>query len=701
MLAILYLLLSWFTGYCILERTFPWIFKISEQGTLFGKKIRELSSWFITLPAAFLVGNLFSTWINYILSYLFHYISKSPLFFGNIVTFIYLIGLSAYFILRKNTYKDKIEALRNNDKSSIKSFLLNHKLEIGLITGLTVFYWFLFYGYMWISNGNIVMGSAQVKDLEFHVALARSFSHGSNFPTEYPYFPNGRMDYHFLFQFLVGNLEFLGMRLDYAFNIMSTVTMVGFLMLLFSLTIVITGRRWAGFLTVMFFIFRSSFAIFTFGRTFKSIGQLFSGIIHSEKFIGQTPCEWWGIYTQNVYMGQRHFAFSLGIMTFALILVFPLFRKAMRALKQVDQTRIVEEGEEGEEKYIPLTFKTKMKLYFSELFLKKDAWLPRNIKASAITGLILGLIGFWNGAVLMALLCILFIIAIVSKHKLEFLNIASIAALLMLIQYMFFMGVSNQGLSPKVYIGFLAEKPELFSILKYYLEVLGFMPFVLLLGTIVGPKGSKWLALAFVVPIVLATTMQFTVSVPGFNHKLVNLSIALLNIFPAYGLYKLIVNKRKALRCVAVVFIFLMIATGIVDICTVYNLSNFKKPVSEAESTPLMQWIDKNTDKNAVFLTQTYDYVHPVVSAGRKIFFGSTNFAGIAGYNIDERDAIYKKILSAKDDAETRKLIKEYKINYILIDKELENIPEFNEKYFEGNFEMKYSDNDNKVYKLQ
>ena len=65
--------------------------------------------------------------------------------------------------------------------------------------------------------------------------MMRSFSKGNNFPTEYPHFGGQDVKYHFMFQFLVGNLEFLGIRLDFAYNIESVLALLGFLMLLYSI----------------------------------------------------------------------------------------------------------------------------------------------------------------------------------------------------------------------------------------------------------------------------------------------------------------------------------------------------------------------------------------------------------------------------------------------------------------------------------
>ena len=40
------------------------------------------------------------------------------------------------------------------------------------------------------------------------------FFQRNNFPTQYPHYGGQDVKYHFMFQFLVGNLEYLGFRLD-------------------------------------------------------------------------------------------------------------------------------------------------------------------------------------------------------------------------------------------------------------------------------------------------------------------------------------------------------------------------------------------------------------------------------------------------------------------------------------------------------
>ncbi|MFQ9152369.1 MAG: hypothetical protein ACLR6B_13620 [Blautia sp.] len=44
------------------------------------------------------------------------------------------------------------------------------------------------------------------------------------------------MKYHFMFQFLVGNLEYLGLRLDLGYNLVSILSLAGFLMVLYGIS---------------------------------------------------------------------------------------------------------------------------------------------------------------------------------------------------------------------------------------------------------------------------------------------------------------------------------------------------------------------------------------------------------------------------------------------------------------------------------
>lgn len=112
----------------------------------------------------------------------------------------------------------------------------------------------------YIKDGILYSGLTVYGDYAPHTAMMRSFSAGNNFPTQYPHYGGADVKYHFMFQFLTGNLEYLGMRMDFAYNIVSTLSLVGFLMLLYQLALRITGKMCCGVLALFLFFFRSGMA---------------------------------------------------------------------------------------------------------------------------------------------------------------------------------------------------------------------------------------------------------------------------------------------------------------------------------------------------------------------------------------------------------------------------------------------------------
>ena len=137
------------------------------------------------------------------------------------------------------------------------------------------------------------VGDPVFSDFAPHLAVIRSFSVGSNFPTEYPHFAGEGIRYHFFFEFLTGNLEFLGLRIDWAFNLPSILSLLAFLVLLYAFTLLLTGQKGVGLLTIVLFSFRSSFAFFTFMADMDLLPQAIATIATNELHIGKTRHERW------------------------------------------------------------------------------------------------------------------------------------------------------------------------------------------------------------------------------------------------------------------------------------------------------------------------------------------------------------------------------------------------------------------------
>ena len=149
-----------------------------------------------------------------------------------------------------------------------------------------------------------------------------------------------------MFQFLAGNLEFLGMRLDYAFNVPSALSLISVYFLLYAVSIKLSGKRSVGFLACLFFTFRSSPSLFSYIADIPQGTSVLDTLRDNISFIGYTTNENWGLWNLNVYCNQRHLAF--GLATLLLVLLFFLSQPydMARRLKRMQLTANVKEQEE-------------------------------------------------------------------------------------------------------------------------------------------------------------------------------------------------------------------------------------------------------------------------------------------------------------------------------------------------------------------
>ena len=81
----------------------------------------------------------------------------------------------------------------------------------------------------YIKDGILYSGLTVYGDYAPHTAMMRSFSAGNNFPTQYPHYGGADVKYHFLCLVSHRKSGISGMRMDFAYNIVSTLSLVGFL----------------------------------------------------------------------------------------------------------------------------------------------------------------------------------------------------------------------------------------------------------------------------------------------------------------------------------------------------------------------------------------------------------------------------------------------------------------------------------------
>ncbi|MDR1537148.1 MAG: hypothetical protein LBU32_03975 [Clostridiales bacterium] len=721
MIAIAYLILMTFTGYIMISKFVP--DALEPQRYMFSKD-KLYSDFFprifFVFPASFTVGFIFCGWFAYIIAYQARS-SGRAMFISAALSFIVLLALCLGRLILKR--KDYNERGFGGYFKELADFAKNHAWTTAfLLIVFAYIYWLLTYTFFY-EDGKLNMGYSIFSDFSVHTALIRSFSAGSNFPTQFPHFPDGTIRYHFMFQFVAGMLEYMGLRMDLAFNLISILALFGCSLLLYSLACLITGARGAGMLSVMFFFLRSSFSgvIYLFENApYKSLSSFADATIKNRDFIGHTPNENWGLWNMNVYANQRHFALGISLLIFVMTLMLPHLQK-MLGILLLKMEKPESTPENADEKPArpglkgralaaakrlvsddPRSLASKLR----EFAFTRDAWECEDFNRALFIAILVGATSFYHGSAVIALLSMLAAIGFFSKHRLEFLLIAAVAFFLSSYQAQFFApGVEIASL--RFQFGFIAQDKSLMGVFSYMLELTGLCLFVAAAAFLAGLRSRFAYFIAFSAPLILTFTISLTPDIT-VNHKYLMISLAFLNIFAAYGIHMLFTQSLKPAavnvlcKAAACVLSLFLVLTGILDTFTIINQDGPGRSALVDADNDYQKWIRENTNPDDVFLCY-WQSLGNVFFAGRPEFFGWPYYAWSGGYDTYTREAVFKEIVETADPDRFLQLVNDNKISYIEIDPEFLNNGNFqaNPEIIESYCTLAYEDAEKqlKVYK--
>lgn len=621
MLGIGYLLLSIWLGKELLGRV-PLPCRTGEKG------IEENGLWF-WVPSCFGIGVLVTTWEVYLISWIFHVYAgiRQPLFYGNLVMAIGTLGL--IFFLRRGEKPEPVSLVADRKRMKRETILF---LIVGVFITASMFY--VFYR----KGGYLYSGFTVYGDYAPHTAVMRSFSWGDNFPTQYPHFGGEDIKYHFMFQFLAGNLEYLGLPIDWAFNLVSILSLLGFLMLLYTLVWRIFHSVLAGALTIGMFFFRSSFSFFRFLWEHGKAGDLWETLKTNTSFIGYTPNENWGLWNYNVYLNQRHLAFGLLLVTFAVLVFWDWFQAGM----------------DREEQGI---------VWLKGRIFSREAWITRCLPAGIFTGLVLGLSAFWNGAALIGGLLILCGMAAFSNGKLDYLAAAVTAVLLSVCQSRMF--IRGEAVSPKFQWGFLVENPTLGNVIKFLFWMSG----LVFLGTVIlvwfQKRTERCLLFSFLLPLVFAFCVSLTPDIT-VNHKYIIISMQFMNLLWA-GMIARLFHTGWAARAGAIFLTAVMTVTGIYDFCVILKGNDSYHRVAVNLNSDLTGWLKENTDSEDLLLTPEYA-MNEVTISGAMMYCGWPYYAWSAGYDTYYRAGKAVEMYTTSSVENLKKVVEEEGITWIVFE---------------------------------
>lgn len=697
MLSFLYLIIATAIGWQITD-----LFITDKAGS------RHNLIW-VRLASSFGVGVLIITWPLYLTAYTLRVAGgiERPLGYANAIVLgfsLIILGL-AFFGSRKNSGESDSEQTSGSVTETApehgRKGLMNILHTSGLIRDdalfkkeaifyliVLAFVWFSFHYVLHMNGNNIQMGFTVFSDYAPNVALIRSFSWFANYPTEYPFYAGEDIKYHFMFMFFTGNMEFLGLPLSFAYNLTSTLSLFSFFIMLSQLALRITDRFASAVLTAIFFTFRSGMAVFLFISEHIKAGDLVQAFLTNENFIGYTTNESWGLWNYNVYLNQRHLGFGMIIAT-AVIWYFYGYLEEACGSKNAGTSN---------------TMINAFASWFRSFFLTKEAWIPKAPDLALVTGIVLGLTSFWNGACVIGSLLILAGFAIFSKSKLDYLILAVVSVLIAELQTKAF--IYGSAVSPTFYWGFISEDKSFLGVIGYIAEVAGITILGSVFALLIADRKQRALITSFLLPVVFSFTVSLTPDVT-VNHKYIMMAMAYLSIIWADIVVSLFTDKRGHApgyanvpgKVLAVVVALLLTATGLYDYTIIIRDNDDKHCITVDTTSDLTAYAKENFT-NADLILSGPDSVSELTVSGCRLYCGWPYYAWSAGYDTDARFDLAKLMYTSMSAEDLLETVKAEGITYILYENNMyyDDVPA-NEEPIQEICDLVFA-SDNGLYRL-
>src|ERR1044071_3189415 len=718
--------------------------------------------------AAILVGVMISSWFTYLAGLAFFWTSQ-PLVWANLLFCLAAIAVLSWpkwkdrivkgasskgHLKRSNLYLPRAAG------SGIADWLI-------IIAYVVLVSWMMFASFN-SKAGKLQIANPEYTDFGPNTALIQSFAVGHNFPTEYPHFSGDRIRYHFLFYFQAGNLEFLGLDPAWSLNLLSITTLVAMLVVVMTLGEVLFNSRTVGRLGSLLFFFFGSLSYVPFLRKQTSVRGAIEVITHVREYLPTIfpyRGDAWGTWSQVTYLNQRHFASAIGIPL--LVLVFLVIRYRAVASEQSRRgSRLIADVaaslRRGARAFLPLTSRRQSAvatvspvhetasadapsaqpdvlsntgldptaaavpatdtIAVSQSAASSPAALTETQEQPIVTserfgatvpgfifsGVLLGLLPMWNSAVFIAAAAVLGVLFILCPQRLQMLALAVTAGLIALPQMLFLSTGAGRTPMPKLlHWGYTIDHPTVANVAKYLGFTFGFKWLLIALALVFATNLQRRFFVAILSLLAVAFCFQFTIEVLA-NQKFIHIWVIIANLFVAFALWRLwhvsLGGTTLPGKFVAVATTLLIIPGGLIDFFPIHNTGWSEVTY---KNDPLIDWLNKNTTPRDIFLSDQF-VNHPILMAGRRVFYGLPYYAWSAGYDASKRDKAYLDLFQSRDPKKVFRLLKENGITYAAFDNAVrrgEFVKRHNEQIYSRYFQKVFDDKQNKydllaIYKV-
>ena len=308
-----------------------------------------------------------------------------------------------------------------------------------------------------------------------------------------------------------------------------------------------------------------------------------------------------------------------------------------------------------------------------------------------------------NSAVFIAAAAILGLLFILCPLRRQMLVLAVTAGVIALPQMLYLSTGSGRAHMPKLlHWGYTIDHPTVANVAKYLGFTFGFKWLLIALALVFATSLQRRFFLAVLSLIAVAFCFQFTIEVLA-NQKFIHIWVIIANLFVAFALWRLwrlrLAGTTLPGKFAAIVATLLIIPGGIIDFFPIHNTGWSEVTY---KNDPLIDWLNKNTTPREIFLTDRF-VNHPILMAGRRVFYGWPYYSWGAGYDASKRDRVYMDLFENRDPWKVYRLLKENGITYVGFDgavRQASFIKRPNEQLYATYFPKVFEDKQNRYNSL-
>ena len=493
-----------------------------------------------------------------------------------------------------------------------------------------------------------------------------------------------------MFWFQAANLSYLGLNPVWSVNVLSILSLFALLVMITTCAESLFDSRVVGRLASVLFLLSSSLYYLPLLRA-ESLATL---IRRTDYLPSGYPWrgENWGVLTIGVLGYQRHLISGMGILLVVLSFLITNYRSRQKKPSDPGSTEPEEESI-GE----PIVANS----HDQDQSDQSKSGIDRPfLYASLFSGILIGLLPYWNSPTFVASLAILGCLFLLFPCRI-YIGSLILVSLILGVPQVLMLRTRPVGQS-LLHWGYTLDHPTIFQVLKYLGWSFGLKWVLIAVALIFLRNWHRKAFLAF--SSLLAVVFLFQLSVDTFNnHKLLNIWTIFAAMYAGFGLWRL---AKIGIAGVAVSIVLVIFTTlgGVIDLFPIHNDRMLTVPF---RNDRLTTWLLDNTQSSDLFLSQTF-LSHPILFSGRKIFLGNTLFAWTAGYAVGPRESAYRQMFEERDPTKLIQLLNENRIAYVAIDNGVRRshlIERLNETVYAQTFERVFEDNqkqydDLSIYKV-